>query len=210
MEDSFDATSEQTDEVQSPQVGDSRRAGLLRLQRIIAGNGPLICAVAGAMLLFYVMGMRKGPTNASAAPSSAEMKVEAILSAMKQGAKAEKANSDLVDSMFHQATESQIPLKELLTNPFVFEPPEGSLPPLPPEPVIEEPEPSPQQEEAMEAVANLKLQSVLTGSGGAMAMINNNLLTKGQKINGWTVSEIHEREVVLTWRNQRRLLKMSR
>ena len=62
----------------------------------------------------------------------------------------------------------------------------------------------------MSAVHTLSLQSVVTGEHGTMAMISNNLLTVGQRIHGWTVSEIGPRHVVLAWKDRQHVLHMPR
>ena len=64
--------------------------------------------------------------------------------------------------------------------------------------------------EAMRIVRGLKLQSVLTGSKGAKALICNNLLREGQMICGWTIKTIQPDKVVLTWKDKRHVLKMPR
>jgi len=63
--------------------------------------------------------------------------------------------------------------------------------------------------EAMVAVRDLRLQSVLIGKSGATAIISNNLLSEGQTIQGWTVSKIQAREVLLVWKDQKFVLKMQ-
>jgi len=63
MEDSLD------NNIQTPQE-DCDHAAMsskgVKLHRLLAGNLPLIMALGGAMLLFYVMGMRRGPASAAA------------------------------------------------------------------------------------------------------------------------------------------------
>ncbi|HOF19416.1 MAG TPA: hypothetical protein PK082_10945, partial [Phycisphaerae bacterium] len=65
------------------------------------------------------------------------------------------------------------------------------------------------QEQALDAVRQLTLQSVLVGTHGATAMVSNNLLTEGQTISGWKVEKIRPDEVVLTWKNQKHVLRIS-
>lgn len=207
MEDSLD------NNIQTPQDGCDQASATsakgVKLHRLLAGNLPLIMALGGAMLLFYVMGMRRGPASAAAAPSAVEKNVESTLSALAKTASKPDSQTAVIDAIFQQVTARPPLAPPLERNPFVFIPPEGALPPPPPPPSIEEQANSPQRDEAMAALARLKLQSVLTGSNGAMAMINNNLLTAGQTISGWTVKEIGERHVVLVWKTERCVLKMS-
>lgn len=54
----------------------------------------------------------------------------------------------------------------------------------------------------------LKLQSILRGPVSSTAMISDRLVREGQVISGWTVSRIEDRAVVLTWRDQKHVLKL--
>ena len=160
----------------------------------------------------YFLSLRGGPQTASAQEKLTELRVNNAISGLTQIDNTHETAMEVVHTFYHQASQRQIPLKNLKANPFVFKIP-GPVKPVAAAKTKQTPAPvkkaNDQAKQAMKEVANLKLQSILTGSHGAMAMISNNLLTKGQRIVGWTVADIEPRRVVLTWRDKTYVLKIS-
>ena len=64
--------------------------------------------------------------------------------------------------------------------------------------------------EAAAAAKRMQLQSILSSTHGKrkVAMISNNLLTEGQRIDGWTVVQIQPRSVTLKWKDRTFVLRM--
>ena len=55
----------------------------------------------------------------------------------------------------------------------------------------------------------MRLQSILFGEQ-TVAVISNNLLTEGQQIDGWTVTQIRRRSVTLKWKDKTFVLEMQK
>jgi hypothetical protein len=83
-------------------------------------------------------------------------------------------------------------------NPFVLE---QALQTPSTQPVMVVPDdPKARELQRMTLVADgLHLESILLSDSGPTAVISGKLVTKGQMIEGWCVSEIHPKKVVLTW-----------
>lgn len=168
----------------------------------------------GGIACLYLMSLHVGPKTASADEQNAEAKMDAALtqlSAMPKAAQLQKETNAIVNTFYYEAKQRQIPIEQLEGNPFIYTPPVDDLKPPASSDDAPAPPPVPQgAAEAMAAVQQLKLQSVLSGTHGATAMISNNLLSEGQVINGWTVKTIEPRQVLLTWSDQQYLLRMPR
>ena len=92
----------------------------------------------------------------------------------------------------------RIPIRAIPGNPFVFQP-TGATPGASNGPGEEDmPNPAP--------AGHLQLEAVLFGSPPT-AIINGQLLSGGQIIDGWTVIRIESDQVVLQWRESRCVLK---
>ncbi len=176
--------------------------------------GLFIAGLAGV----YVYSLREGPETASAEQRLVEAQVNSAIMGLRSNPVGKISRQDraavIVETFYYEAKQRQIPLESLNCNPFIFTPPESAATTAL-KPQLEElpkPSASAQRElsDALAAVKQLKLQSVMMGSHGAMAMISNNLLTEGQQISGWTVRSIRPREVVLTWGSQEYLLIMPK
>lgn len=180
------------------------------------GNLVLVGLFAASIACVYLLSLRSTPAAASAEQRRIELHVESALSllARPNPTDAEKSRraQAVLDAFYCQAAQRQIPLEKLSGNPFVFKPPGKVKLPAEAEPSVAPPDPeNPRDEdlsEAIAAVGQLTLQSVLTGSSGATAMISNNILSEGQTIRGWTIISIRPREVLLKWNDQRYVLKM--
>ncbi len=158
----------------------------------------------------YLMSPRKGLQEASGDQKLAELQVDNALSSLANLDTTPGKAMDVVNTFYYQASQRQIPLKKLKSNPFIFTIIERPKPtvqvPKQPPPTAEE-IPNPAHE--MDEVKKLVLQSVLTGSREPVAMISNNLLTEGQKICGWILAKIEPRSVTLTWQDKTYVLRMS-
>jgi len=111
-----------------------------------------------------------------------------------------------VDTFYYEASQRQVPIAQLGRNAFVYGPARPALPGG---------GPAGQGDGAaasayMGAVANLQLQSVLSGPHGNKAMISNNVLSEGQAIEGWTVKRIASQEVILAREEVEYVLRMAR
>jgi hypothetical protein len=167
----------------------------------------------------YAVGFRGGPSTALADQTLVDAKVEAALSLMSAAPTASEIESQsrakaIVNEFYTAARQRQIDLDGLRGNPFIFRPlsPEPNEPndspakqPDPPQPSVDK-----EEQEAMKAVEALALQTVLVGKTDTIARISNNLVTTGQTIQGWTVVRIGPKEVELSWRDKRHVLRMSR
>ncbi len=176
------------------------------------GNSPLVTLFVMALAGVYLMSLRNEPAAASAQQVQ-DGQVEIALARWQARSevvqKAGGSASDLVNTFYYETKQRQIPLDRLGTNPFEFKPPAAAPPPL----VTNSTEPQPTGEEAaaidaLSAVKELRLQSILAGPHGATAMISNNILTEGQLIHGWTIIKIEPESVTLKWKDQMVELKM--
>lgn len=168
-------------------------------------------AIGGIFMLHF----SAGPQQASAAIQANESKMDSFLKTLvdvKNSCNDPASNAaSLVNPFYFEARQRQVPAEQLQVNPFRLILPEADGPPSSPLPTI-----TPQANSAGPAVGDmneklnaLSLQSVMTGSAGATAMISNNLLTVGQTISGWTVADIQPRQVTLRWGDQTHVLKMK-
>jgi hypothetical protein len=188
--------------------------GQRKLPSIGRGNLLPVGLFLGGIAVVYLLSLRGGPAKASAEESTCESQVSAALAELGKAPppSLEKA-ADVVAGFYHAARDRQIPVEKLRGNAFVFHLPKLAAAPMtrpvdePPAPV--EDEGARELSDALAAARSLRLQSVLIGTRGATAIIGNNLLSEGQMIQGWTVSRIQAREVVLSWKDQKYVLKMQ-
>jgi hypothetical protein len=186
------------------------------------GNMPLVVLFAAGIACVYLLSLRQGPARASAQQQADELRVESALIQLRvradeaktpAGSAAAMAGSAaaLVETFYYETKQRQIPPDQLAGNPFEFKPPKKESPKSVAALPTESEEPlgdATRYGDALTAVKQLRLQSVLSGPYGATAMISNNLLTEGQVICGWTVSKIQPQSVILTWKDQTYELKM--
>ncbi|HAU36609.1 MAG TPA: hypothetical protein DCX07_02690 [Phycisphaerales bacterium] len=178
------------------------------------GNLMLLGLFISGLVAVYLMSLRTGPQEATAEQQTAQKQVDLAL-AQFLATPASNAQRNLaasvVDNFYSDTRQRQIPRDQLRSNPFEYRAP-ASRQVAVAATADDAPPPEPKdlaQEQAMEAVRQLTLQSVLVGSHGATAMVSNNLLTEGQTISGWKVEKIRPDEVVLTWKNQKHVLRIS-
>ena len=191
----------------SPSPPTARRRGFVR------GNMLLIGVFAAGILCVCVLGLRQPPQGALGEQQLSEIPTEAKLEDLVNNKPAGETKPGkgmgIVDTFYYQAKQRQIPIEALLGNPFVSRSPRLAAPLLP-EPKTKDNEgQSDSLTEAIGQVKELKLQSVMVGPAGATAMISGQLVTEGQKIQGWTLVKIAPRRAVLTWRDQEYVLEMS-
>ena len=175
-------------------------------------NVLLIAVFAAGVLCVYVLGLREPPQTVSGEQHPRQAPVETQpkdlgKSDSTAGPKPGKGMG-IVDTFYYQAKQRQIPVEALASNPFVSRS-SRLVAPKPKMPAKDVEDQDDSVTEAIKRVKELKLQSVMVGSGQAAAMISGELLTKGQKIRGWTVVQIESRRVVLSWRDQKFVLEMS-
>lgn len=182
--------------------------------KLLSNHGNLLLPVLFVLgvLSVYLLGLGMGPRQASAGEQQDEMRVESALNRLDQFTAHEGEDARQVVQSFYTDTERrQVPIDRLTGNPYVFH-------------VNEATEDRPDAgnyggdrphdggagalREAIRAAKRLNLQSVLTGPSGSKALISDNLLSEGQTVAGWTVSEIRPRSVVLTWKGHRFVLKL--
>ena len=212
----MEAPAEQARPQKLPPQQSSYKAQMMRANIILA------VLFAGGVAMVYGLSVRKGPAEASAEQKLAESSVDSALMRLKGGEgrgsdalSARKITRDLLSNFSDRVVKNQIPLQKLGKNPFVFVPPEARAAPTVTrvgpgsKPKVEETPEQITQKQAMERLSRLRLQSVMMGSSGSAAVISNNLLTEGQRTEGFTVKKIGSKSVVLTWRGQEFVLKMS-
>lgn len=176
----------------------------------------LALCVAGFSAL-YVLGRRMGPRTALGDQTLVYAKVDAALDSMggkpSQAEMAQRTDATVITANFYRAaTQRQVELKRLTRNPFVFRDmqPEPALVPVPNETVVRHEVPA-ERKAALEALKDLRLQTVLVGKGKTnAALVSNNLITTGQVIRGWKVTKIGPHGVELTWQDITHTLELPR
>jgi hypothetical protein len=180
-----------------------------RGRKLPVSGGSLVLAAmfAVAVSAVYLLNLRVTPDTADAEETSAERQVDLAIGmwgGAGPGASAGDSSQSLVESFYKDTRQRQIPLHELPDNPFAFVPPKGESEDVKQsgsrrdtgQPVSRDR----QHDNALTLVQGLELQSISTRRDGtSVAMISDYLVTVGQDINGWTVTRIEPRHVVLTW-----------
>jgi hypothetical protein len=158
----------------------------------------------------YVMAVKKGPAQASAQQQAAEQEVDMAILHLQRGTTAPSESQDtrqLIQNFHRELAQRQIPLERLRKNPFAFvppaPPPAGAIAqaedPAVRAAVVNERE---SHDRAMTALKGFQLQSIIMGRSGGIAVISNNLLTMGQKIEGFVVKSIEPKRVVLSFQGK--------
>ncbi len=168
---------------------------------------------AAGIIGIYLLSLRGGPAEAAAGQDKTQTQVDSALSELAAPQVGGEANdAAMVDTLYYESSQRQIPLEALRSNPFVQKPMPAQEPVVKPEQpdegaIVEPAAAEVHYAQALEEAKRLTLQTILTGKEPA-AMINSNLLTEGQKIHGWTVSGIHPKEVELTWQDKKHVLRL--
>ncbi len=200
-------TSAGTSQPHQPAPSSRTTADALVKSYLTPANLVLVGLFAFGLVALYVMGMTGRPQEASADQQVKDATDEAVLA---QFQKVQNSNSwdneisAVIDTIYLEATQRQIPLEMLNGNPFVYIPSgsagsrmqgrnfSGGLDGVPTD-----------LSTAMAMARSLRLQSVLAGSSGQnRALINGKMVAEGQIIRGWTVLSIEGRTVILQWRDQ--------
>ncbi len=207
-------TSAFASDARSPAGGEEHRPHV-RISAAGKGNLLLACMFAAGIGCVWLMRLQGGPSIASAEQSETQTHVDIVLSTLAETTAARKrtARNDkaVINTFYYEARHRQIPPASLSGNPFIYTPaPAASLVTMPKKTAPSAPKPKKVTEyaQALAEAQKLSLQTVLTGSKGATAMISNNLLTEGQVIRGWTVSSIRPKEVVLRWKDKTYSLRL--
>jgi Tfp pilus assembly protein PilV len=188
-----------------------------RLPELANGNVILVVLVAAGILGVYLLSLRGGPPKASAKDRQNEVKVDAALTQMKLMSQSDRESRAVVDTFYYEAKQRQIAEDQLNGNPF------ADLPPMTPEQLPNssaidlaalaeqkrQAEEARKKAEALEAVAELNLETVLFGQDGRIAIISGDLVTEGQTLNGWRVGRIQTRSVELRLGPHRHLLTLQ-
>jgi hypothetical protein len=195
----------------APAAAEGPRGGPL-LRDLLSGNWLLAALFAAGIVCLYAMSLMRGPLPASARQTEVQSSVDDALAKLSgaPGLTADKTTAAIVETFYCEAKHRQIPASSLRGNPFVFQILATEAPATRPatEAKAAPPAETTRESEAMSAASGLRLQSVLMGARQNAALISDNLLTEGQVILGWTVTQILPREVHLTWKDKTRVLKM--
>jgi transposase len=136
----------------------------------------------------------------------------ATLTQVKNDCRSATASS-VINRFYYEARQRQVPPEQLVGNPFRMVLPQALPPPVELQAAPHPASPDPEAQalaEAEDNIRDLTLQSVLIGSSGATAIISNNqILTVGQNVRGWTVVEIAPKQVVLQWKSHRHIMTMK-
>ena len=199
-------------------VGDTRSARKSVLPSKM-GNLMLVVMVLVSCAAVYLLRLHTGPQTASAQQQQDEIRVDTVLSMIDTNMCSTKSGAEtsaVIDTFYYEANQRQIPLWKLSGNPFVFKAPKRKETPKKATDNTQRNNALLQKNanaEEMRTIAlnrldKLELQSVMVSPNGSVAMISNNLIAQGQKIEGWTVAEVKSRQVILTWKNLKHTLQM--
>lgn len=181
---------EQREFEQAAGVADKPRMG----NTTIAMIGLFAVGVAAVAFL----SLRSAPQTASAKDQAVEQQVDTFIASAASQSEDQQAAVDenVVDGFYHYSSRQQVPLEELRKNPFVLdhsgsrEASRGNEQPDPNSVAAQK-----RREDLLKQLSKLKLQSVMMGSRGGTAIINNNFVTEGQALEGFTVVKILPDEV---------------
>jgi hypothetical protein len=187
------------------------------LSPVLRDNVLLVLLFVAGVGGVFVLSLHKNPPLVDQDQKKVEAQVDAAilrLNAADASTIAGQSSQKVLQEFYNRSTTTQIPLKDLKKNPYVFVPPHpaGPIPPAESDKPAVDPEQKAREqslEKANEAFRQMRLQSVMMGRGGATAIISNNLLTVGQQFQGFTVKSITARSVVLAWREREFVLSMQ-
>jgi hypothetical protein len=171
----------------------------------------LSAAAAGT----YFMYVRTGPQTASASASpQAQQVIKQFMSDKDKNLvtmqKMLRDTESVVQQFLNYPSMTQVPLKDLKTNPFRV----GSVEPGAPVANVDDAKEKKRREEerqaALRAVQALNLQSVMVSGNRAACMINNTMYTEGQQIDAFTIERIAPNSVIVRNDVYRFELRMQR
>jgi hypothetical protein len=168
-----------------------------KVNKVGAANLMLAGLFVAGIAVVYLLSLRGNAEKAVAAQTTEEIRVSGALAKFSQ--RRESAKS-IVDSFYFDATQRQISRKLLSGDPFEAqerEKPESVE--IGPEVVVVQPDAASEKARAVAAAKALRLQSILSGPQGDIAMIGNKLVRPGDTLAGWKVTGIEPTRVVLQW-----------
>lgn len=192
-------------------------SGSSRKKRLpINGNNLVLAAMfVGGIVAVYVLKLSVKPESASAKQRQDELKVEAAIAQMAMpSAKLPKdgKTESVVDTLHNDARTRQIPAWVMTRNPFVFKVPKPKETSGHDGPVDNFAGHSSNVElaraRAVSLARKLELQTILMAAK-PMAMISGRAVTKGEKVNEWTVAAIESMRVVLTWQSENKKYELK-
>jgi len=217
--DGAEASADVSAQAQTPPPGPRRSAYRRQMNR---ANILLAALFVGGLGSVYFLSLRKLPNEANAEEQVAETQVDNLILRLGQkggttagGRGTHRVTRELLRSFCDQIVQRQIPAGNLKKNPFAFVAPRSTQPkPIRSEmigrryPSAVSPEYA-SYENALATFRALHLQSVMMGRSGRMAIISNNVLSVGQRIEMFRIKSIESDAVVLTWQDKAFVLKMS-
>jgi len=218
---SVEADAISPDENINDDSGRTRRINPYKYQMLRSNAFLMALFITGAAVV-YGLSIKKEPAKASAEQKLVEAQIDSAILRLSQQAvdsstrpSAGRVTREILRSFQERILKSQIPLRNLAKNPFVF------VPPVRMAPVVNnknsdtgkaansQSSQRKTQQDIIESLKKLHLQSVMIGKGGATAIISNNLLTVGQKIEGFTIESISPRMVVLSRQGKKYILEVE-
>ena len=164
-----------------------------------------------AAVVIYFMYFKNGPDSAQAAltPNDGGSQIKQFLDSgninmMKQTL---KETEKIVQQFKSSPGKTQIPLSSLHTNPFRELEPKPDAPTVATQKEIDKDEELHRQ--AIAAVADIKLQSIIAGSRYKACMINNAMYREGQTIGVLTIDQIVAGSVIMSSGKYRFEVKMQ-
>jgi hypothetical protein len=182
-------------------------AGKMKISR---ANLLLIGLFAAGIGFVWFLSQRNGPTQASAQDQAMEAQVNQFISQVESGDPVvDEQGQEIIQIFYRDLTRRQVPLEQLRVNPFVFARPAGEDA-GPAEPTETEAELARRRRirQLQDEARRLSLQSIMSSSRGATAIVDNELVRQGQSLGSFTVESITAETVVLRWEDQTFTLRM--
>ena len=222
-DDAFDMSDAQADPLVRQSGKSAGRAGSPRKSvykaHMVRANIVLAALLIGGGVTVYLLSPHGGPAEATAEEKLIEINVDSAILRLKgvpgvgpKGHVTARVTKGLLESFSEQIVRQQVPLEKLSKNPFIFVRPAVTTVSIA-KPVKKSTQPKNKPEEvtyeqATEMFVKLILQTVMMGSK-QVAIISDNLLSVGEKIEMFTVKRIDPKMVVLTWKDSEFELKME-
>lgn len=166
--------------------------------------------IAGIVGLYLVSRDRRAPVP-PAEPSDTQIAIALMNLAGKTESPRSPRTPELVVALDGKTEPPAQPLANV--DPFVFKPlllagaTASSQPVKPPTTLPAQPD---EKDAALHAVQQLRLQGIVSGPGGARAVISDRMFSVGDQVDGWTVRTVSPSVVVLTWKEQTYTLRLER
>ncbi|MGC9454409.1 MAG: hypothetical protein ACP5HU_06045 [Phycisphaerae bacterium] len=169
---------------------------------------PAVFIVGIAMV--YMLGLRAGPREASAEEQQNELRVESALTGLDRPTDDDRDAESVVRSFYTDTKRRQIPVEYLRRNVFSMSIQAGgdSEHQGHSDTGSDVTGGSSALHQALVRAKALRLQSVLLSEHDSRALISDTLVSEGQTIESWTVTEIRRRSVVLSWNGHNYVLEL--